>query len=387
MQIRLSAVSNIVLGQDDKSTAGTNISEELIEQYQKMIDEFRAEAEELMNNLSESNVPTEIVLKLTRLIEKSPHSAKQSLSGGDREKEASSTQENGGRVESLPGKGVKKSDIENVQADYDTLELSENDTANLLIELSSENKEQQALAIARLSLLKDDIALIVFNYLSLKNNPKSNRLAAQIVKKVGSKPSNDFLSFLSPGLEKEKLKALLQVADIFYENDLLYKKLEELLIQADNRIIELIEKIIFSAPMEKSEKLLLDFLSTAKKEVKSRLLKTAVILKVKGLTSLVNSCLIPHDMWTEAIDEKLVAQAALAAGELTAPDNETIRKLLNYLKPKSFFGFKKHVPYTVRSAVLLSLGKINPPQLRGYLLQLSNDKNPKIATQARKLLG
>jgi HEAT repeat protein len=139
--------------------------------------------------------------------------------------------------------------------------------------------------------------------------------------------------------------------------------------------------------LEKSEKLLLDFISIAQKEVKYRLLKTAVILKVKGLTPFINSYLIPPNEWVDFTDEMLVEQAALAVGELADPDNETIKLLFNYLKPRRFIEFRKRVPDKVRSAALFSLGKIEPAELRDYLPQLTKDENQKIAKLATKLLG
>ena len=80
-------------------------------------------------------------------------------------------------------------------------------------------------------------------------------------------------------------------------------------------------------------------------------------------------------------------KAAFAAGTLTAPDDETKRLLFNYLKPRRFFDFKKRIPDNVRSAALLSLGKIKPTELMYYLPKLTKDKNQKIAKLASKLLG
>ncbi len=399
--ITLDGKEKIVIDQDEKQPLKDDISEELIERYQKMIDEFKAYVEIFKSNLDQSNVPTEIVLKLTQLLENTPHSG-YLLSGAENgsiaEWSMQESAENGSKAEwskqesieqdkSLFIKGVKKADLENVQPDYSMLELSENDTENILHDLSSKAEDQQALAAARLALLVDDIARIVFNYLSLENDPKANRLAAQIVKKIGSKSSDEFLSYISPSLDDEKLMAILQVADIFNERDLLYKKLEELLFQVSTPVVKQIEKILFNAPLEKSEKLLLDFISIAQKEVKYRLLKTAVILKVKGLTPFINSCLIPPNEWVDFTDEMLVEQAALAVGELADPDNETIKLLFNYLKPRRFIEFRKRVPDKVRSAALFSLGKIEPAELRDYLPQLTKDENQKIAKLATKLLG
>jgi hypothetical protein len=383
-KIALDGREKVVVDQDEKQPPQADISEDLIERYQKMIDEMKAYAEIFKSNLDESAVPTEMVLKLTKLLESAPQTRQQlSESGiGSPEEVPGSEKEKG-----LSATGAKKEDLENVQPDYAMLELSENDTENLLIDLSSENEDQRALAAARLSLLVDDIARIVFNYLSTNNDPKANRLAAQIVNKVGSKASDELLSYMSPGLDDEKLLAILQVADIFNERDLLYKKLEEILFQASTPVVKQIEKILLNAPMEKSEKLLLDFISIAKKEVKYRLLKTAVILKVKGLPPLINSCLTSPDEWLDPADKILVEQAALAAGELTAPNDETITLLLNYLKPARFINFRKPVPDNVRSAALLSLGKINPDELKQYLPQLTKDNNPKIAKLASKLMG
>ena len=383
-RIALDGKGKVMLDQSEKQPLKADISDELIERYQKMIDELRTYAEIFKNNLDESTVPTEIVLKLTKLLENAPHPGHHLPV---REKGSSEEWPGSEQDKSLSDKGIERDGLENVQADYATLELADNDTTNLLLDLSSNNEDLQALAIGRLALLADDIARIVFNYLSSKNDPKSNRLAAQIVKKVGSKSSDDFLSYINPGLDDEKLIAILQVADIFNEKDLLYKKLEELLLQANDRIVKQIEKILLNAPLEKSEKLLLDFTYIANKEVKYRLLKTAAILKIKGLTPLINSCLIPPDEWVDSTDEIIAEQAAFAAGELTAPDDETKRLLFNYLKPGRFFDFRKRVPDNVRSAALLSLGKIKPAELMDYLPKLSKDKNQKIAKLASNLLG
>ena len=383
-KIALDGKEKVILDQGEKQTLKADISKELIERYQKKIDELRVYVEIFKSNLDESTVPTEIVLNLTKLLENAHHPEHHLPERGNGLPREWSSRE---QDKSLSDKGVKKDGLENVKADYATLELSDNDTTNLLLDLSSKNEDLQAFAIARLSLLVDDIARIVFNYLSLKNDPKSNRLAAQIVKKVGSKSSDDFLSYISPGLDDEKLIAILQVADIFNERDLLYKKLEELLLHATDRIVKQIEKVLLNTPLQKSEKLLLDFISIAKKEVKYRLLKTAAILKIKGLTPLINSCLIPPDEWVDSTDEMIVEQAAFTAGELPAPDDETKRLLFNYLKPRRFFDFRKRVPDNVRSAALLSLGKIKPAKLMYYLPELTKDNNQKIAKLASKLLG
>lgn len=379
-KIALDGREKVVVDQNEGQPSAPAVSEDLIGRYQKMVDELKAYTETFRNNLDESSVPTEMVLKLTKLLENAslagqlPPGSSEELPAGEQEKATSA-----GRV--------KKEDLENVQPDYAMLELSENDTANLLLDLSSENEDQRALATARLSLLTDDIARIIFNYMSAKNDLKANRLAAQIVKKVGVRSSDEFLSYINPGHDEDKLLAVLQVADIFNERDLLYKKLEELLFQGDHKIVKEIEKVLLNAPLEKSEALLLDFISVAKKEVKYRLLKTAVTLKVKGLTPLINSCLTSPDEWLDSTDGKLVEQASIAAGELTAPDGETIRLLLNYVKPRRFFDLKRQIPDSIRSASLLSLGKIKSAELKPYLPQLAKDKNTKIAKLAAKLMG
>ncbi len=374
-KIVLGGSEKVVVGNKEGAVEGSGgLGEEALEEYKVMMETFRDDARELIKSLHSGNVDSDKLLELTYLLREIDKKELPTVAGEvDKETLA--------KIAIMEKEPAPKKDL---PPDQKSVEDAEKDIENNLINLSSDDKEIRSKAAGMLKGLNEKLPRVIFDFISTENSPQVNRLAVYIVKNSGEGNIRAFLNYLKPNLPKSKLNALLRILDIFGDIEILYRQLAKIIPLADNKQIAYIEKMLLSVPPEKAQRAIVSLLDVAPVDVKIRLLKSAGILKVRGVSRFVKEILVRPFFWEKWENTILVAEAAKACGSLPDIDAEIIGLLHDLVKPHQLT--KANVPSQIRVAAFWALTELNDPGMEKLLPKLIKDKDSRIASQAMQII-
>jgi len=414
----------VVLGQDrievetaKKASGGdSEISEKVLQQVEKLLDDFREESSELLKALEEGVSPEKdfdrlmsVLREVSGYLPSQPTQTQPATATTETEKPTETTEQEPlpetqvdaetkpvkPPVPPPPPQHLRQQDIGaegQILPEPVVPERSEtgptfgefSPVQEWLEDLKADDRVVKARAVQNLVRIGVEAVEPCINGILENESPRFRRLLAMIVARIGRVGVNAFAQSFARDWRAETMANLISVADIFSDDPTVRERLKSLILSHESVVRDSVVEVLANFPDEVKQDAVKTAIESTDIAIKTSGVRAVGILGLKELSSLVTSSINKKAFIKSLPNTDFAIAAMKTAGELG--DTSLVEPLEKIAKPNSFLTIGKSLPDNIRIEAINVLGKIGTKEAFNALKRLIKSRNNAIKTAAKAAL-